>query len=174
MKWEPIYIVDILGEVVKAVDDVLYPTLNKHIFYYYGRSIQILAKLQKLNQSITQKDSAWPLIALFQDFPEQTGTGYYATVKFPKISIAMLSNLTDDPPVRYGKTFKPVLYPIYGEFLRQLAKHPNVVGNDPGAFQMIKWDRPQAQKSQESNEYVDAIELQNMELTFKTITKCKS
>src|SRR6185437_6361972 len=174
MKWQPLYIVDILGEVVKAVDDVLFPVLNKHILYYYGRPIQILTKLQKLNGSITLKDTKYPLFAVFQDFPEQTGTGYYAVVKFPKISIAMLSNLTDEPQARMTKTMKPVLYPIYGEFLRQLAKHTNVVGNDPGAFQMVKWDRFGSEAEAKLNDYIDAIELQNLELTFKTVTKCKS
>lgn len=181
MNTAPLYIVDIIGDVVAAVDAVLFPTLNKHILYTYGRSIQILTKLQTMNDSLSNKNNRFPLFALFQDFPEMNGgNGYYCTVKIPKISIAMLTMLTDDPPTRYGKTFKPVLYPIWNEFLNQLVKHPNIVGNDPAAFQHIKWDRPgtqpptDKQKASNFNEIVDAIEIQDLQLTIKQVKKCKS
>jgi hypothetical protein len=179
MNEAPLYIVEIIGEVVAAADAVLFPTLNKHILYTYGRSIQILTQLQLLNEGIKQttKDSKYPLFALFQDFPEITNTGYYCTVKFPKISIATLTNSTDDVPKRYAQTFKPILYPIYQEFFRQLGRHKNIVGNDPGAFNHIKWDRPGTQpegdgKGSNFNDYVDAIEIQNLELTFKQVKNC--
>jgi hypothetical protein len=177
----PLFIVDIIGEVVAAVDAVLYATLNKHILYEYGRSIQILQKLQSLNDGITSttKGSKYPLFALFQDFPEDSagGSGYYCTVRFPKISIATLTNSTDPPPIRYTQTFKPILYPIYEEFLRQLVRHKNIVGNDPAAISHIKWDRPGTQPEGDKmgsnfNDYVDAIEIQNLQLTFKQIKKC--
>lgn len=174
MKQAPLYIVDIIGDVVKAVDTVLFPTLNKHIFYTYGRSIQILNKLQALNQGITTQNTKYPLFALFQDFPQQRGgNAYDCTVRFPKISIAMLTTSTDEPPERYCKTFKPVLYPIYLEFLNQLVRHPNVVGDDPGAIPHTQWDRPGTQpEGSKLNEYLDAIEIQDLQLTFKTVSKC--
>lgn len=180
MNKAPLFIVDIIGEVVAAADAVLFPTLNKHILYTYGRSIQILTKLQQLNQGTTSatKGSRFPMVALFQDFPENMGVQYPESVTFPKISIAMLTAFTDDPPTRYGKTFKPILYPILQEFMRQLSRHPNIVGNDPNAFQYIKWDRPGTQpagdgtKGANFNEYVDAIEIQNLQLTFQRIQKC--
>lgn len=180
MNEAPLYVVDIIGEVIASADAVLFPALNKHILYTYGRSIQILTKLQKLNEATAQatKNSRFPLIALFQDFPENMGVAYAEQVTFPKISIAMLTAFADDPPTRYGKTFKPVLYPIYQEFIRQLARHPNIVGNDPAAFTHIKWDRPGTQpegdktRGSNFNEYVDAIEIQNLQLTFKQVKKC--
>jgi hypothetical protein len=179
MQTDPLYIVEVIEDVVKATDVALYSTLNKHIFYQYGRSIQILTQLQYLNGSIQSKGNKYPLFALFQDFPETNGgNGYYATVRFPKIIIATLTQSTDSVPKRYAETFKPILYPIYTEFLRQLVKHKNVVANDPGAIPHIKWDRPgsmpAADKKEAGNftDYVDAIELQNLELTFKQIKSC--
>lgn len=175
----PIYVVDVIGEVVAAVDAVLFPTLNKHIFYQYGRSIQILNELLKLNTSITHKNEKYPLFALYQDFPEQNGGGYYCTVKFPKIVIATITQSVDPVPKRYGATFKPTLYPIYEEFLRQLVRHKNIVANDPGQIPHIKWDRPgntpAADKTLATNftDYFDAIEIQNLELTFKQVILCK-
>lgn len=179
MNQPPLYIVDIIGEVVKAADAVLYPILNKHILYEYGRSIQILRQLQQLNQSITQKENKYPLFALFQPFPEDDSP-YYATVKFPKISIAALTQNTDSVATRYAKTFKPVLYPIYQEFLRQLCRHPNIVANDPAAIPHKHWDVPGSDQASEQvkganfNDIVDAIIIQDLQLTFKQNKKCNN
>lgn len=176
----PLFIVDIIGEVVAATDAVLFPTLNRHILYEYGRSIQILRQLQLLNQSITQKENKYPLFALFQPFPEDGGVEYYATVKFPKISIAALTQNTDSVATRYEKTFKPVLYPIYQEFLLQLCRHPNIVANDPAAIPHKHWDVPGSDqvsdqvKGTSLTDIVDAIVIQDLQLTFKQIKKCKS
>jgi hypothetical protein len=168
----PLFIVDIIGEVVAATA----AKLARPILYEYGRSIQILTKLQLLNDSKTTKGTKYPLFALFQDFPEDNSgnSGYYCTVRFPKISIATLTQSTDPPIKRYAATFKPILYPIYGEFLKQLMIHENIVGNDPGAIPHVKWDRPGTQpEGANLNDYVDAIEIQNLQLTFKQIKKCK-
>lgn len=181
MNEAPLYVVDIIGEVVAAVSAKLFPTLNKNIDYQYGRSIQILTELQQKNNAINAvtKGSKYPLFALYQDFPESNNTAYYVTVRFPKIVIATLTTSTDPTPKRYALTFKPVLYPIFEEFKRQLARHKNIVGNDPNAFPMIKWDRPGTQPAADKsmgsnfNDYVDAIEIQNLELTFKTVNFCK-
>lgn len=175
----PLYIVDIIGEVVAATDAALYASLGKHILYEYGRSIQILRQLQKLNESITQKENKYPLFALFQPFPEDD-SAYYATVKFPKISIAALTQNTDSVATRYTKTFKPLLYPIYQEFLRQLCKHKNIVASDPGAILHKHWDVPGSDQTTEQvkgtnfNDIVDAIIIQDLQLTFKQVKKCSS
>lgn len=171
----PLYIVDIIGEVVEKTSEKLLSKLGIPILYEYGRSIQILTVLQERNQMPTGVDpmakQKYPLFALFQDFPEDIGSGgYYCTVRFPKISIATLTNSTDPAPKRYALTFKPILYPIYYEFLKQCAKHPRIVQTDPGAITARKWDRPgtQPEKGQGGNfnDYIDAIELENLELTF--------
>lgn len=174
----PLFIVDIIGEVVAATDAALYASLNKHILYEYGRSIQILRQLQKLNESITQKENKYPLFALFQPFPEDGNTGYYCSVTFPKISIAALTQNTDPVSTRYSKTFKPLLYPIYQEFLRQLCRHKNIVASDPGAIPHKHWDAPGSDQTTEQvkganfNDIVDAIIIQDLQLTFKQVKKC--
>lgn len=175
MNEAPLYIVDIIGQVVAATDAKVFPIIGKHIDYLYGRPSQILTQLTRMNGAPATKGLKYPLIALFMDFPEQSGgSAYYADVKFPKISIATLTTFTDIPAQRYQKTFKTTLYPVYLEFMRQLARHPNIVGNDPGAFPKIKWDRPGTQPEGENlNDYLDAIELQNLQLAFKQVNICK-
>lgn len=182
MQSGPLFIVDIIGEVVAATDAKLFPTLGKHILYQYGRSIQILRKLVTLNEAIKgdTKGSKYPLFALFQPFPEDSNTAYYCTVRFPLISIATLTTDTDFAPARYTNNMKPILYPIWEEFKRQLCRHPNIVANDPGALSFIKEDYPGTEpisdkaKKVSMNDYIDAIEVTNLILTFKQVNKCKS
>lgn len=153
---EPIYIVDIVRDCVP--DGVLYT---------FGRQIQILQYLQKLNNN---GESKYPLVALYQDFPEKRGLNspkYYAQVMIPKILIACLTTSTDPPDVRYEFTFKPVLYPIYYYFIDALANHDNVVENDVDDITHIKWDRPGTMPTDVShNEFIDAIEINNLTLTI--------
>jgi hypothetical protein len=172
----PIIIVDIIKDVVQATDAKLYPVLGKHLDYQPGRSTQIQTELQKMTQAAvaTNRAGKYPLIALFQDIPEQRGSsGYYSTVTIPKISIAVLTIQTDPVLIRYDKNFRPILYPIYEEFLRQLCRHKNIVASDPNAIPHIKYDRPGSQPAgQNLNEYLDAIEISNLQLTFKKVKVC--
>lgn len=171
MNYAPVYVTDIIGEVISAADAVLFPLLGKHINYTYGRSVQVLRKLQDLTESVKVADRAskYPLIALIQDFPERRGGEYYGTVTFPRIIIATLTNSNDDPPKRYDQTFKPILYPIYYEFIRQLSRHKEIVGSeDPNTIIHTKWDRPGTQQAGGNfNDYLDAIDITDLQLTFK-------
>jgi len=182
MKAAPLVVVDILREVVQATDAVLYPTLNKHILYEHGRSIQILQALQRLNDGITTKNTKYPLFAVFQPFWEKfSQQGYYCSVTFPKISIATLTQSTDPTPKRYDQTFRPILYPIWSEFVRQLTLHPNIViPGDPGAIEQMKADVPGVDptsdqvKGTSMNDYVDAIAIANLQLGFKQVNNCRT
>jgi hypothetical protein len=173
----PIILVDIFNEVVQAMDVKLFPILGKHLDYQPGRSTQIQAELTKIQAAIVASTKAgkYPLVALFQDIPEQRGTsGYYATVTIPKISIAVLTVSTDPVLKRYDTNFRPTLYPIYYEFLRQLCRHKNIIANDPNAIPHTKYDRPGSQPAgQNMNDYLDAIEISNLQLTFKETKSCK-
>jgi hypothetical protein len=153
---QPVYIVDIIGECI--------PIGTK---YTYGRQIQILNFLQMLNNN---GEAKYPLVALYQDFGEKRGRnmgGYYAQVVIPRILIACLTTSTDTPDVRYGVTFKPILYPIYYSFVEALANHVSIVENDVDDIMHTKWDRPGTLPTNESqNEYIDAIEINNLTLTI--------
>jgi len=172
----PIYVVDVIKEVVEKTSVKVYNSTTA-IDFQPGRSIQILKELQKITQAITTgtRGGKYPLVALFYDFP-QDKSGFYAySVTIPKLSIATLTDNNMKVLERYDKTFKPILYPIYFEFLRQLARHKNIVGNDPEAFNHKLWERPGSQpEGQNFNDYLDALELQNLQLTFKNVNVCKS
>lgn len=154
---QPVYIVDIIGSCVP-----------EGVLYTYGRHIQILQYLQKLNNN---GETKYPLIALYQDFPERRGAadnvGYYSQVMIPKILIACLTRSTDPPELRYETTFKPILYPIYYSFVDNIANSFDVVDNDVDDITHVKWDRPGTMPTDVShNEYIDAIEINNLTLTI--------
>ncbi|HEY4288266.1 MAG TPA: hypothetical protein VGN00_14275 [Puia sp.] len=172
----PIVIVKIILEVVAATSTVVAPLVGGVLDYQPGRASQIKAELEKISDAIAQATRAgrYPLIALFQDIPEQMGSGYDVVVTIPKISIAMLTVQTDPVLKRYESTF-PKLYIIYKEFLRQLTRHKNIVAGDPGAILHTKMDRPGDKPELTGfNDYLDAIELSNLQLTFRQVNKCKS
>jgi hypothetical protein len=178
MAQSSIIIVDAFADIVSAMA----PALTKQglsVNYTYGRQPQILTHLQKLNNSITQKNNKYPLLALFLPFKEQFGGDYYATVTFPKIVIATLSNNTDTPEKRYQEAFKKILYPVFEEFKKQIARHPNIIMQNEDYLQFKKQDNPgspppQADKSGgiQFADYVDAIEIYDLQLTFQAKTNC--
>jgi hypothetical protein len=170
----PIVIVDTFQDVVDKMNVVLLPILKVNVKYFYGSSIQILKMLKQLNEGITI-GNRFPLIALFQPFEEKMGgNGYYTQLTIPKMVIAMLTDLNYETPTRYTKTFKPVLYPIYYELLNQIALNGNFEINDPGMIPHTKLDNPGSPppKGETFNEFVDAIEIFNLELTFNAQLNC--
>lgn len=175
MSGSRLLVVRTIQEVVQKTSQKVYADPNK-IDFQPGRSTQIITELQKITQGIqaTTRNARYPLIALFYDFA-QDKSGFYAySVTLPKVSIACLTVNTDPVLARYDKTFEPILYPIYEEFLRQLCKHKNIVGNDPDAFNHKLWERPGNEPEGKLNEYLDALELQNLQLTFKQVNSCKT
>lgn len=145
--------------------------------FSYGRSIQILTSLQKMNNSVdaARRNAKYPLFALFMPFDEIVGGDYYVNVKFPKIVIAALSNGTDTPETRYEKTFKNILYPVYQEFLNQLGRCPYIVLQNDSYIPHRKRDNPGSPPPKDAggiqfNDYVDAIEIYDLQLTFQLRT----
>jgi hypothetical protein len=175
----PLYIVEMIGEVVAATDAALFAdtatntvkTAGKHLNYLYGRGDQIVSKLLSKDSAPTLKNYKYPLIALVQDFPEDDNreTNAYHATTLPSIIICTLTKGTDEVPKRYEQTFKPILYVIYKEFMKQLARHPANAGSlDPATIPHLRYDRPGAAPDPKSDftDYLDIIELTNVEIYF--------
>lgn len=166
-----VVLVDILEDVVNSMSVTGIP----HINYEPGRSIQILKSLNYLDQSITLKDTKYPLVAVVLPAREFRGSGYYSLVKIDRIVIATITNSTDDVLTRYkdGGTFKSILYPCYYEFLNQLARSTSVIGSDPDKFTHVKMDNPGVQPiGQGLSDYIDSIEILNLEITLTQFKTC--
>ena len=162
----PILLTDVFTEIVQNVDNVLFSTLNKHILFQYGSSVKILNKLVSLNNAIASKTNRFPLVALFMPFTETKQVGFYSKLTIPKLVICALSNGTDDVSKRMEVTFKPILEPIYQELLNQISYHKMFLDNTADFLPHVKKMNPGAAASKDSkfNEFVDAIEIYNLEL----------
>jgi len=161
----------VLVDIFKEIADCM------KINFEAGRGYQIVTGLVEKDNSRNYRDKKYPLLALFMPIQENRGSGFYAQVRIPKIVIATLTIGTDPILKRYESdgTFKKILYPAYEEFLKQLAKHKNISGQDPDAFFHAKFDNPATAPIDDANsDYVDAIEIQNLELTLINIKTCKN
>ena len=122
----PEYIlVDEIGNVVTAVKTVLaLPSLN----YHYGYQ-------KELNQTLVQQGNdpgdmnilvpippvKYPLIWLMQPLEISRGVqGYWGIARNLRIFIFMESDKESKAAQRMTNNFKPIMYPIYREFLKQL------------------------------------------------------
>ena len=180
MSSQPFYLVDIVADVVSAMK-VQNPLLSLGTFlpinFEPGRSIQILQALAEKDSSTTLKDLKYPLVAMVMPVPETLGSGFIK-VKIPRIVFAYLTKTgTDSENVldKYDSdgVFKKYLYPCYYEFLRRLAWSIHTNMGDPEAYVHTKIDNPSQQPIGEGlNDYVDILEIQNLEIIFNYTKIC--
>ncbi|GAC1392813.1 MAG: hypothetical protein NVSMB46_09590 [Candidatus Saccharimonadales bacterium] len=180
-----VYIPDIIGDVVKATQDkvlsqiqaaetlALGSSMIQQIRYSKSSFDELIETLAQADGSKDERFNKYPLIHLVRDFPEDRGqdAGVYATATLGIVFIHQTVNTykIDD---RDEKVFKPVLIPIYEEFLRQLWKSSWTFGNDKGQYKHRKinrafWGNRNLQGAKNMlNDYVDAIEVINLQLKF--------
>jgi hypothetical protein len=181
------YIVDDIGTVVTAVQAELQGTFDATFdetfnstagpYYMYGHRMEISDRLLEKDQSKATKYNKYPLIALKLDTPEKVEDGLWHY----DLNIAILA-FTDrnyDAPDRYTEVFKPVLYPIYESFLKQLRNSGLFMWEGDQQYPPhIKIDRPYwgtegKEQNMKSffNDPLDAIEIVNLKIS-KRIKNC--
>lgn len=172
---------DIMTSVVSAME-VKNPLNTDELLvlnFQFGRQVQIINSLiEKDDGSDETKGTKYPLIAIFTPVYEDFNTEYYCKVKIPRLVISTITSKgTGDASVaeRYesSNTFKTILYPLYYELLKQLSINENIVGGDPDSFNHRKFDDPGTQPiSQGSSDFIDSIEIHNLEITLIQIKTC--
>lgn len=184
MTTKPVYIVDIIGAVVQAVQTKVLATIQANeqaaigatliqaIDYQYGHLEELIVTLGQMDADPSLRYQKYPMVYLVQDFREQRGrqAGVYAEVSL-NIIIAHQTDATYKITDRYAKVFKPVLYPIYNELIQQLAKSITTLQGSEDMIPHDKYDRSYwgtqsvgGNTRNKLNDFVDAIELQNLSL----------
>lgn len=192
----PVYVDDIIGEVVQATSDAvvnnltnqtllgkiqanetaaLGSTMIQQIRYSKSSFKELIETLLQADKSGEERFNKYPLIHLVQDIIVERGVdvGLYGTASLNIIFIhqtVQTYKISD----RDEKVFKPVLYPIYYEFMDQLRRSNWIFGSfaETGEFRhrMIKrafWGNRKLESSENIlNDYVDAIEIQNLIIKF--------
>ena len=164
----------IIVDIFKTIVEKVQARYGSHIEFMYGPVEEIEANLIEIAGAYGlpggNTDGSYPLIALFQDFPEnrEGNGGYYADVTLPIVLIATLTDKNYKAPQRYEFSFKPVLYPIYQLLLEEIAKNGSIIVGDPDKIEHTKYDRlyyGRRTLGTAVSDYVDAIELNNLKLT---------
>jgi hypothetical protein len=182
MELQPVFIQDVLAPIVEKVSAKLLSQLQAYdsaitgVHFKYGHPLEIINTLKGLEEGATTRFKKYPLIALFLDTTEKRGVdiGVYASYS---LHMAIIRDCYKNDQVaseRDETNFKPVLDPIYREFLRQVRLS--------GAFmikssEMIRHDKTNryywgraglfGNEGNIFNDWVDCIEIERLELKLK-------
>lgn len=165
--------VDIMADIVQDVRDEYDPTNDKKPFYLYGHPLDIFNILAAKSKHSTLKYDKYPLIALFQDFEEDTEVkgdpGLDVSVTGITLVIATETKENYHAPDRYTNTFTPILQPLYELLMKQIKRSKLVYSDD--FYQHTKIDRLYWGKSDEfgstankTNDKLDAIVITGLTL----------
>lgn len=174
---KPVYVVDEIGLVVERVSAKLLAQLQAFdstitgVHYQYGHPLEIIETLKQLDEAKDYKFRRYPFVGLFQDFPEDVGEVGFNSEPTLHLIIARFTQPTYKAAKRYELNFKPVLYPIYLEFLEQLNFSKAFQHYAPNEIPHIKidrlyWGREGLYKNEGNvfNDFLDCIEIRNLKL----------
>lgn len=177
--------VDVFNEIVTSVrNDAAKPGVGVILaaspFYMHGHPKEIINTLSKKDKHDVQKYNKYPLIALFQDFTEEMGEDQ--TIRSSaELNMVIVMNTSQDYTAenRYDNTFRTVLYPLYDLLIKHIEQSGWFKGVDPGLVSHNKidrlyWGRSGLYGSEANilNDYVDAIEIQNLQLDMRLRQNC--
>jgi len=179
MNDEPVYVIDVMREIVSRVSAVVTPQLARAQPTITGVQCLVGHHNDIRNRLVSQKTGKYPLIAVFQDFVEREGDASGYTYVDLQVLILYYTEKTSYTEDRYDKVFKPILYPIYLELLQQIKKHKHVHIISANRIEHDKIDRPHwgdpgtyGNKDYLLDDVLDGVELRNLKLVLKNI-KCK-
>jgi hypothetical protein len=159
-----VFLVDILKDVVKATAKAL----KKDITFEYGHYTDIIERIQAYSKN---NKNVYPLICWFEDSPIQHGAEGLDGVAIPQMIILSPSPGDRTREQRETLVFRPILYPIYWEFLRQLKLSGKFQIYDETKIKHVQinrphWGNPSLYKNEGYlfNQALDGIELQKLEL----------
>ena len=171
-------IVDVFRDIVGKVSDAVLAELQvfdpkiTSVRYEHGHPLEIIETLGQLGAAPSSKFNRYPIVALFQDFPEDVsdvpGIDREITVQ---MIIARGTTPTLKASARYDKNFRPVLYPVYFELLKQISKSPAFTVKSETQIKHRKFDRLfwgrdglYGNSKNVFNDWLDCIELKELKL----------
>jgi hypothetical protein len=162
------FITDIIGEVVNGVAN----DLDLNIVYYYGDVNEVVQKLNILARNNTER---YPAVAMFTDITQRRGNrnDLIAEVTIPYILFCCITEKGWHAEERIENSIKQTLYPIYERFLKNLELNDKLLKTSEYFLRHNYTERLSIGKSalfvnnNGGNDFIDAIEVQNLELQIK-------
>lgn len=171
----PIYIVDVFRGIVSAVSGILTTTLQAAdplitgVHYEYGHHTDVRERL--VTKSKSHPETKYPLVVLFEDHRIKHGEEGLAGIADLKLIILFSSRKDVTREQREEKVFRPILYPIYFELLKQLKLSGKFQIYDVTKIQHDQinrphWGDPGLYKNEGYlfNDVLDGIEIANLQL----------
>ncbi len=174
--------------IVAEVDAALYSDGSTkaafpHVNFLAGHPIEIVEKIKRKleNPDVTVKEGRFPAVLLFLDIRKTKGKdpGYQARISFNMAIIRDTKpEYTSEQRDQYN--FEPYLIPIYEELLNQikLSTAFTITKMDQIDHEMYEryfWGKTglYGNTGNEYDDFIDAIELQNIELLVNYKQDCK-
>ncbi len=173
----PLYIVEELKAWTLQVSEALLIQLQAKdpnitgVHFFNGHPKEIIETIGQLDQEPPFQYQRFPAICLFQDFKEPSGK-VIGIRSIPKLQVAIIHQTKNDYKAyqRYAETFVPILYPIYYSLIDFIKRSGNVQGRliPHTKIDRLYWGRQGTggNDANKFNDYLDAIELQDLELRF--------
>lgn len=175
------YIEDDLRDITEKVSDAILSDLQsvapsiKGVFFEFGTPDELIETLTQKGKTTIGKDLKYPLIFLFVDVKEPRGyVGDYADLRL-RIAIINFTSPTYKAKDRLEKNFKPIIMPVYYEFMRQIALSGNIFLGASNVenikhttIRRYFWGRESegGSTANKLGDYVDGLEIENLELKY--------
>lgn len=155
---------EVIGRVVESMRATYDPVGLEKPYFMYGSYNEMVNTLIELDKGRLTKFQKYPLIMLPMPFLCKE-TGYSVTATISPIIVA-LSKPNQKAKERDSYTFNPTLYPLLDLFKAELLLFNEINETDID----LNWmDHPYWKTDGQANmacDYVDAIEISNLELNF--------
>lgn len=165
-------IVDIVEGLVQNVSTRITPQLQAFdalitgVNYEHGHPLEIIETMNQKDESETFVYDKYPLVALFQDFPEDDETFGVEGVASLHLIIARATNPDYKATERYAENFNPILQPIYEMLMQEFCYSPYFMEYSVTKIKRTKidrlyWGREGLWKNEKNvfNDFIDCIEL---------------
>lgn len=170
---QPIYIVDVLRDVVAATSTVLLTTLQAvdplitGIKFEYGHKNDINERIIAYGN---QRINFCPMVCLFEDYKLKHGDKNLTGITNLIMVIIYYSKPDITRVQREENVFRPILYPVYLELLNQLKLSGafsiyDVTSIKHDQINRPHWGDPELYKEYPLKGVFDGIELNNLQLT---------
>jgi hypothetical protein len=167
--------VDIIEEIVQEVQsDASKPSgLGAEAPYYlHGHIRDITKQLTDREENETLKFKKFPIICLLQDFTESNKQDMLIESEV-NLNIVICTRTESEyvSPERYDNSYRNMLNPLYDLFIEKIAAYTSFTGLSDDLVPHDKIDRlywgSEATNQNVFTDYVDAIEIQNLNLKYK-------
>lgn len=169
---QPVYIVDIFRDVVAATSVSLLTTLQAvdstitGIKYEYGHRADMNERIITYGK---QGINFMPMVCLFEDYKLHHGTVGYTGITELTMIIIYYSKPDITRAQREANVFRPILYPIYNELLKQLMVSGmfsiyDVTKVQHDQINRPHWGDPDLYKEYPLKGVFDGIEISNLQL----------